>query len=64
MARSHLIKQGDVTRALKAARAVGIKVGSYEVDQSSGKIIVHAAEDALATESPYDRWKSSGRGQG
>jgi hypothetical protein len=34
------------TRALKAARAAGIKVGSYAVDQGRSKIIIHAADEA------------------
>ena len=50
-------KQRDVTQALKAAMAVGIKVTRYEIDRQ-GKIVVFAAGDnstfAGATGSPNE----------
>jgi hypothetical protein len=38
-----LFKQRDVTQALKAARAAGVSVSRFEIDQS-GKIIVFASK--------------------
>lgn len=37
-------KQRDVTQALRAAMAAGIKVARYEIDKQ-GKIVVIAAQD-------------------
>ena len=37
-------KQRDVTQALKAANAAGMKVARYEIDRQ-GKIVVFAAGD-------------------
>ncbi len=44
-------KQRDITQALKAAKAVGIKVTRYEIDRQ-GKIAVFAANDDPAFASP------------
>lgn len=59
-----IIKQGDLTRTLKAARAAGIKIGSFEVDHVSGKVVIRADADEKAAGTSYDRWKAGGRGQG
>lgn len=40
-------KQRDVTQALKAAAAAGMKVASYEIDRE-GKIVVITAGDDRA----------------
>ena len=34
------IRKSDIETALKAARAAGFKVSSYEVDRSNSKIVV------------------------
>ena len=51
------VKQIDVTRAVKGAVAAGLVVGRIEVDQRTGKIIVHVGEPAPGTaETPLDGW--------
>jgi hypothetical protein len=46
-------KQGDVTKALKAAANAGMRVGRFEIDR--GKIIV-IAEGALPSASTDNEW--------
>jgi hypothetical protein len=41
-------KQGDVAKALKAARIAGVTVDRYEIDKA-GKIVVFLATAAIAT---------------
>jgi hypothetical protein len=49
-------KQQDVTRALRASRAAGIEVQSFEVD-NTGKIVVVAAQSAKDTNGKRpDEW--------
>jgi hypothetical protein len=50
---AHTFKQGDVTKALKAAAAAGIDVGRVEIDRD-GKIIVIVAEPASASDSDHE----------
>jgi hypothetical protein len=46
-------KQGDVTKALKAAANAGMRVGRFEIDR--GKIIVFA-EGSLPSASTGNEW--------
>jgi hypothetical protein len=47
-------KQRDVTQALKAAMAAGIKIARYEIDRR-GTIVVIPAHDVPATTSVIER---------
>ena len=58
-----IFKQGDVTRAIKGARAAGVEVGRVEVDLGDGKIVIVAgglkekndkAEDTPAEDHSWD----------
>ena len=50
-------KQRDVTQALKAAIAAGMKVARYEIDRQ-GKIAVYAAnDDTVATIEQSRDWE-------
>jgi hypothetical protein len=46
-------RQGDVTKALKAAAAAGIDVGRVEIDRD-GKIIVIVAEPAKTPDTDHE----------
>jgi len=51
-------KQTDVTRALKAAQAAGLKPSRVEID-SAGRIVVGFDGAAPAEPSnPFDHWKA------
>lgn len=43
MPRRPTVRQADIERALKAAQAVGLVVGGYEID-SNGRIVVFTAD--------------------
>jgi hypothetical protein len=61
----HTIKQGDVSRAVKAVKAAGVKFGRVEIDFAAGKITVFS-DDGKPQEferSALDRWRD-GRGAG
>jgi hypothetical protein len=51
-----IFKQADLVRALRAAKAAGVEVGSYQIDRQ-GNIIVTAAGQTPASD--YDRWQAS-----
>lgn len=40
------VRQQDVTRALRAARAAGLAISGFEVDPATGKITVNTAEQS------------------
>jgi hypothetical protein len=46
-------KQGDVTRAIKGARAAGFKVARFEIDPN-GKIIIYTESRAANDDGPND----------
>ncbi|GJD41944.1 hypothetical protein OICFNHDK_4430 [Methylobacterium bullatum] len=49
--------QTDLTRALKATKAAGLKVGRIEL--TDDRIVIHSASDAPAgPDSTYDTWKA------
>jgi hypothetical protein len=41
MTRRATVRQHDVTRVLRAARAAGLHVYGYEIDPESGRIVVN-----------------------
>jgi hypothetical protein len=51
-------RQQDVTRALRAAKAAGLEIVGYEVNPSTGAIIVKTGSPApeATAESAFDRW--------
>ena len=51
-------KQRDVTRALKAAAAAGIKVARIEIDRD-GKIVISTPWAPATPVSAYDAWKEA-----
>lgn len=59
--RACTFRQQDVTRALKAANAAGVKVARVEIDKA-GKIVIVAGEaesdSADAADSPKNEWDS------
>lgn len=55
--------QADVSRALKGAKAAGLNVGGFEIDEH-GKIIVKCGVGAeAAARSPLEAWKAKRAGQ-
>jgi len=40
----HLFKQSDITKALRAAEKAGVRVGRYEIDLKTGKLVVVAVD--------------------
>ncbi len=61
MARSaSQFKQGDVTRALRAARAAGIAIERVEIDPVTGKIVMVTRDSAGAEQAnDLDRWMAN-----
>jgi hypothetical protein len=60
MATRNAIRQADLTRALRAARAAGLEVWGYEVDPGTGKITVKTG--LIGPKEPVDefeRWKAA-----
>lgn len=68
MTRRLPFSQGDVTRALRAAKAAGLDVSRFEIS-ADGKIIVdsHVAPVATATVAPgrvaYEKWRTEQDGK-
>jgi hypothetical protein len=50
-------KQGDVTKALKAAANAGVEVQRFEIDPTTGKIVVYAGKPGEPqTAEPANEW--------
>ena len=47
-------KQADVARALKGAKAGGMKTGKVEIDPVTGKIIIYTDTQAANDDGPSD----------
>jgi hypothetical protein len=54
--RPQAFKQHDVTRALRAAKAAGLEIGSFEIDPASGKIVIRPGAPAPAVGNDLDQW--------
>jgi len=55
--RPSAFRQHDLTRALRAARAAGLQISGYEIEPSTGKIIVTTNDEALEGNGPSDLQK-------
>jgi hypothetical protein len=51
------LRQADVTRAVKGARAAGLEVGRVEIDAAAGKIVLFSKDELSQPLSPFDKWK-------
>ena len=47
----------DVTRAIEAATAGGLKIGKIEIEPA-GKIVLYAGEAVRTAGTPFDEWKA------
>jgi hypothetical protein len=54
------IRQGDIAKALRAAKAAGFAVSGFEVDEN-GKLSVQVANESRVEHGadPFDRWKAN-----
>jgi hypothetical protein len=53
-------RQQDVTRALRAARAAGLEVTGYEIEPTTGKIVVSTrTEPTPKAENEFDKWMAN-----
>jgi len=52
-------RQGDVTKALKAATAAGVTIQRFEIDRD-GKIVVFAGEPVAQSDptDAYEAWRA------
>jgi hypothetical protein len=51
------IKLGDIAKALKAAANAGVEVQRFEIDPTTGKIVVYAGRpDELQKAEPANEW--------
>ena len=55
MTRPAPFRQSDITRAVRGAKKAGMVVGRFEIDPTTGKIVVHSASgnQAAATENSW-----------
>lgn len=53
------VKQGDIAKALKAARSAGVDVQRFEIDPTTGKIVIFAGKpDDPEKAKPGNEWDS------
>jgi len=54
------VRQGDISKALKAAKAAGLPVSGFEIDEN-GKMTFQVANGSRIDPSaePFDSWKAS-----
>lgn len=55
MTRAAAFKQADLTRALRAATAAGLKVASYKIDPAGEVVVILADAAANPQKNPLDR---------
>lgn len=56
------LRQADMTRALRAAKAAGVEVGSFEFDAAAGRIVIHAKDGKPTPANAFDKWKAGHAG--
>jgi hypothetical protein len=57
-------RQQDVTKALRAATAAGLKVTGYSIDPQTGKIeVVTGKPEAQDSSAPLDHWMAKHAGE-
>ena len=54
----HLFRENDIIKALRAAEKAGVRVGRYEIDLKTGKLVIVAvgAQMPDAIESAVNEW--------
>jgi hypothetical protein len=52
------LRQRDITRALRAAQAAGLDIAGYEIDATTGRIVVTVVRSGTEHEmtTPLDKW--------
>jgi hypothetical protein len=50
--------QADVARALKAAHSAGIKVQRFEIDPSTGRIVIVSIDPIESASTPLAEWRA------
>lgn len=63
--RAKAFRQQDLTRALRAAVAAGLRVAGYEIDPTTGRILVRITDDGSGQEltTPLDKWLADHAGE-
>ncbi len=51
-------RKSDLERALRAAKAAGLQIARFEIDQA-GKIVVFVGTHDTVVDTPLDRWMAS-----
>jgi hypothetical protein len=54
--RPPLVKQHDLTRALRAAGAAGLTVTRVEIDPQTGRIIIGTGAGEIVSGNDLDKW--------
>jgi hypothetical protein len=54
-----IIRQGDIQRGLKAAKAAGLDVVRYEVDPSTGKMVFVVKENGNEAKVTVNPWNNA-----
>lgn len=55
------VRQADIARAVKGATQGGLAVGRVEIEPSTGRIIVLAADLTRVSNDPLDQWMEKRR---
>jgi hypothetical protein len=59
MSRRKPFTQADISRAIKAAKSAGLKIARFEIEPTTGKIVVIAIDALLEKHtSELDKWRA------